>query len=338
MNEYFADSAALVHAATATYVLGFLFRNQFILRGLILIGTAFYILYYYFHTDEPLWDAIVGSVLIGTATIIGIGRILYSRIPTGMNQRDRELFEGLGGLEPGEFRDLMRIANRVECPRTTELTREGAIPRSLYYVISGCAVVEKGTASFRIGPHAFVGEVAFFLPVFLDIEEHEFVHLVVADDFPIANAEGRAVIGLGNVRAPVKGDLSLEWFSFESGKHAHTIDGAILGKRKAHDVENRGENIRADDGNVAGGSGFDVSGPAGDAGDANSSFMTAPFATAQPSGRSSEAGDRSVVGGEEEQGVVSRFGFVQGFHDLSQGVIELGDVAHVFGIFVPVVE
>ncbi|MEM1162348.1 MAG: cyclic nucleotide-binding domain-containing protein [Pseudomonadota bacterium] len=163
MQDYFADTALLVHAATATYVLGFLFRNQFILRGLILLGTVFYILYYYYHTGSPLWDAIIGSILIGIATVIGLGRVIYSRIPIGMNQRDRELFETLGGLEPGEFRELMKIANRVESPRTVDMTHEGKVPKSLFYVIDGSPVVEKGVTSFRIGNKVFIGEVGFFL-------------------------------------------------------------------------------------------------------------------------------------------------------------------------------
>ena len=41
MTEYIFETSLLVHAATLTYVLGFAFRNQIILRLLVLIGTIF---------------------------------------------------------------------------------------------------------------------------------------------------------------------------------------------------------------------------------------------------------------------------------------------------------
>jgi len=48
-----------VYGALLFYVLGFLFRDELWLRGLLFVGTIFYILYYYFAAQSPLWDAIL---------------------------------------------------------------------------------------------------------------------------------------------------------------------------------------------------------------------------------------------------------------------------------------
>ena len=115
----------------------------------------------------------------------------------------------------------------------------------------------------------------------MDVEEHEVGEGFVADDLPVADAHGDAVVGWGDVGAPEEGDGAGESFSCEGGEDADAIDGAVFGLLEAGDVEDGGEEVGADDGDVAGGAGFDVTGPAGDA---DAAFVIAALASAEAAG------------------------------------------------------
>ena len=52
--EQLLVSKNIVHVAALLYLVGFLFRDQLILRGLILVGDLVYILYFYFAPESPL--------------------------------------------------------------------------------------------------------------------------------------------------------------------------------------------------------------------------------------------------------------------------------------------
>ncbi|MEM7211228.1 MAG: cyclic nucleotide-binding domain-containing protein [Pseudomonadota bacterium] len=163
MTEYIFETSLLVHAATLTYVLGFAFRNQIILRLLVLIGTIFYILYYYFHTADPLWDAIFGSVLIGVATAQGLVMLVYSRYPVGFSKTDREIFAKFVMLEPGQFRQLMKAGEMHFTSERMVLTHEDEIADQMYFVLNGSIEVRKNDSVFLVPDHSFVGEIGFVL-------------------------------------------------------------------------------------------------------------------------------------------------------------------------------
>lgn len=161
--EYELSTATFVHLATAAQVLGLLVTRQLILRLLVLIGSALFVVYYYLHLGQPQWDAIVGSSLIGLANLVGLLVLLYSRIPIGMRSENRLLFEAIGGLEPGQFRKLMRVGRMVQNSEPVVLTREGEVPERLFFVLQGRPRIQKGDYAFRISDRCFVGEVAFKL-------------------------------------------------------------------------------------------------------------------------------------------------------------------------------
>jgi len=130
MIDHF-EASWLVHLAMAAYVLGFLFREQILLRLLVLIGTGFYIAYYYNQTPVPLWDAIFASTAIGTANLIGMSRLLYSRYVLLIPMEQRGIFGAMSGLQPGEFRKLMRLGTISTAEDDLELTKEGTPPEFL---------------------------------------------------------------------------------------------------------------------------------------------------------------------------------------------------------------
>lgn len=163
MTDYIFETSLLVHAATLTYVLGFAFRNQIILRLLVLVGTAFYILYYYFHTTTPLWDAIFGSVLIGIATAYGLIMLIYSRVPLGFSKTEREIYDKFDALEPGQFRQLMRAGDMIFSSEPLVMTRQDEQADYLYFVLNGRIEIDKSGTFFSVPDHTFVGEIGFVL-------------------------------------------------------------------------------------------------------------------------------------------------------------------------------
>ena len=161
--NYQIGTEAFVYLATAAQVLGLLVTRQIILRVLVLVGSSLFVAYYYFHLGQPQWDALVGSSLIGLANLIGLLLLLHSRLPIGMKAQDRVLFDAFGGLEPGQFRRLMKIGHVVRTDQPVLLTEEGQPVEKLVFVTRGTPMIEKDGQAFRIRNNSFVGEVAFKL-------------------------------------------------------------------------------------------------------------------------------------------------------------------------------
>ena len=162
MTNVFGDLSVLVFTATALQALGLLFQKQIILRLLVLTGSCVYVAYYLAQA-LPLWDAAIGSALIALANLIGLGMLLYSRLPIGMNEREREVYEALGTLEPGMFRLLMRHGTLHDTNEPVELTAEGRRPEQLHYVFRGSTQLIKGVTSFRIRERVFIGEIGWLM-------------------------------------------------------------------------------------------------------------------------------------------------------------------------------
>ncbi len=157
------DTEILVTLAILGYVLGFLFKSQITLRLLVLAASLFYIAYYYYHPSEPLWGAIWGSVLIIVANLIGLGRLMYSRLPIGIPADQWPIFKALEGLEPGEFRQLMGLGGMKFAESKVQLTEENTEVECLYFAISGDVTGDKGGHRFKMYAGEFIGEVSFML-------------------------------------------------------------------------------------------------------------------------------------------------------------------------------
>lgn len=130
---------ALVLAAGACFVAGYLVINQVILRLSLFLGSALYLWYYFVAADQPLWDAIVMSLLMLVANIIGLlGLWLQGQIWI-VPRRHRDLYMMFQSLPPGDFRNLIRHAQRITMPERQCLTREGERQTRLYFRNQGRA-------------------------------------------------------------------------------------------------------------------------------------------------------------------------------------------------------
>ena len=87
------NAGLLVHLATLGYIFGFLLKNQLILRVLVLGSTVLYIAYYYLYPAQPLWAAIMDSMLVIIANIIGTLSIIYDRLPIKIDPKHMPIYK-----------------------------------------------------------------------------------------------------------------------------------------------------------------------------------------------------------------------------------------------------
>lgn len=162
MIDQITPSSLLIFCAVSTYVAGFLFRDQVYLRLLVFFGSCFYLTYYYNAGPVPLWDAMLGSAMIGTASLQGMIRMLWSRLPISLPKNARHLRAAVGDIEPGLFKRLLKVGRieRIETPSV--LTQQGAPPDALWFVVEGVITLERdGQPTTRLNGPCFVGDIAF---------------------------------------------------------------------------------------------------------------------------------------------------------------------------------
>ncbi|MGB7286756.1 MAG: cyclic nucleotide-binding domain-containing protein [Salaquimonas sp.] len=163
MLEVLLNPGNFVHLALLFYGAGFMVRDELLLRLLVLIGTGFYLLYYFLFPETPLWDAIFASTILGVINIVLIVIIIRERTLFAMNAEETGLFAAFTTLTPGQFRKMMKIATWHTTKEEKVLTTEGIQPQSLYYVVSGNLQAQKGENIFGLDPEKFIGEIGFLL-------------------------------------------------------------------------------------------------------------------------------------------------------------------------------
>ena len=163
MPEPIFTMANIVHAAAALQLVGFLFRDQIILRGFIVVSSIVYILYYLLAPSVPLWGAMFWSAIFIGVNVAMIARIAADRTHFAISEEERRLFVTLGTLTPGEFRRFVRVGNWITAEAPTTLTEEGQALHKLYYVVEGAISGTKSGNRFPIASPVFVGEVAYLL-------------------------------------------------------------------------------------------------------------------------------------------------------------------------------
>ena len=155
----------LVYLAGAFYVGGLAITNQIILRLMILAGTGVYLVYYSTIAENPLWEAIYVSMLIGIANLGGLTSLLARNSRLALPRAHADIYDTFPQLPPGDFRALLKLAQRYTVTEDTRITVENRRGQKLYYVIDGSVLVRKGDQAFVLTPGIFIGEVAFLTGV-----------------------------------------------------------------------------------------------------------------------------------------------------------------------------
>ncbi|MDP1702107.1 MAG: cyclic nucleotide-binding domain-containing protein [Aestuariivirga sp.] len=156
-------SQNLVHLAALLFLLGFLSRDQFILRGLVLLGDLLYMLYFYFAPDQPLWGGIFWSAMFAIANVAMIWLIFLDEVQFSLRAEERKLFDLLGDLTPGQFRKLLKAGRQEVLASPLVVTRENEPSNELYFIIDGKITISKGGHRTVSDGKTFIGEIAFLL-------------------------------------------------------------------------------------------------------------------------------------------------------------------------------
>jgi hypothetical protein len=153
----------LVHVAATIYLAGFLFRDQIMLRALVIVGDFVYTAYYLFAPAEPLWGGAAWSVVFICVNTVMISRIIADRAHFGLSEDELRLFRKLDTMTPGEFRRFMRMGGWRTAGAPTVLTQENQPVECLYFILDGSATIEKAGRSTSVDAGVFIGEIAFLL-------------------------------------------------------------------------------------------------------------------------------------------------------------------------------
>jgi len=126
-------------------------------------GSSFYILYYYYIGDQPLWEAIVASSLIALSNVPVIVRIFKERSTFGMSEEMLTLYRSFPNFNPGQFRKLMHKAQFVTVDQSTELLHQGIQPTHLFLTTSYGFGLIRDDLKIELGPDNLLGEISFLL-------------------------------------------------------------------------------------------------------------------------------------------------------------------------------
>lgn len=155
----------LIHAAALISVAALTCRDQIVLRGLLVVSTILYIVYYFVVPEVLLWDAIFWTVVNLGVNLLMMTKLVLARTQFRLSADERRLFAAFGSLSPGEFRALMKIATWRRAETTQILLREGAPVETIYYVLDGVPRISRGGRSFTARPQSFIGEIGFLKQV-----------------------------------------------------------------------------------------------------------------------------------------------------------------------------
>ncbi len=153
----------IIHIGAMFYLAGFLFRNQMLLRGLIIGGDVIYLVYFFLAPATPLWGAIFWSAMFIAVNAWMIGQLVMENRHFSLTDTERKLFNLLQDLTPGQFRALLKLAQQHRTTAQMEITQEGMPLNKLYFVLSGNIAIEKRGRRAVTDAETFIGEIAFLL-------------------------------------------------------------------------------------------------------------------------------------------------------------------------------
>jgi hypothetical protein len=163
MIESLLVSENIVHAGALLYLAAFLFRDQIILRSLIIVGDFVYILYFYFAPEVPLWGGIFWSTMFTLVNVVMIGMIVADTTHFRLDGNEKRLFDLLEDLSPGQFRQLLKAGRAETAASHLGITREGQPLEELFFVLERPITIEKRGSRAVTSSDTFVGEIAFLL-------------------------------------------------------------------------------------------------------------------------------------------------------------------------------
>lgn len=158
----FSPAIILVYVALFFQAIGFLARDELVLRILILIGSGFYLLYYFFRVaDEPLVEAMFASGVLAAVNLGMIILLVFERTTFAMSDESTKVYKSFSTLNPGQFRKIQKLGVTREAEPGTVLVTDGKDLDHLILVTDGQVRISKGDKEYVSDASVFIGEVSF---------------------------------------------------------------------------------------------------------------------------------------------------------------------------------
>jgi hypothetical protein len=139
---------------------GFLVRDELILRALVMTGiicdVAFYAL-----QPIPIMPPILSSLVLIAINAAILAIVIRERTTATLSDREKRLFNAFNTLTPGQFRKLCRLGTHGVAPERMEILREGEVPDRLWYIEGNRFEIRKGRDLAEVDVPAFAGEIAY---------------------------------------------------------------------------------------------------------------------------------------------------------------------------------
>lgn len=161
MPAFDAMAQHLIHVGAVLYLICFLFRDQIALRTFAIAGDFAYMAYYFTASSSPLWEAIFWIIPNMGINVVMIFLILRDRRMTVLSDDEMMLYQNLRGLNPGQFRRLIKLGKWRTLQEPLTLTQEGNALDQLHYVLKGDVEVDKSGRKIKVDPAVFIGELAY---------------------------------------------------------------------------------------------------------------------------------------------------------------------------------
>jgi CRP-like cAMP-binding protein len=151
---------ALYHLANGLALLSLILRDQLHLRLVMAVSMVLQAFYYFALPGGPLLDPLMWKIFTSITSLIMIFLIFRDRMDFGISAELRGLFNKIKVLSAGEFKRLLKPAQKLSGKHDNILV-QGELPNTLYYLMSGHALLVKDGIRRQISSGVFLGEIAF---------------------------------------------------------------------------------------------------------------------------------------------------------------------------------
>ena len=150
----------LLHVALFFILLGFIARDQIIMRTLIAIGQSLFVLNYILNSASllsPVW----WHILFVLINVIVVSQIYFERKTHKFIDREQELYRFFDSMNPGEFKKLIKIINWHNLKRKKMIARQDKKLDRLYFITNGKVEIRKNDKLLNAKGPIFIGELTF---------------------------------------------------------------------------------------------------------------------------------------------------------------------------------
>lgn len=158
--ESFFRLETLVVVSLLFKALGYLVRDELMLRILVTIGIVCDVFFYAWQ-PIPIMPPVISSLILIVINLGILVIVILERTTLAMSDREKRLFNAFETLTPGQFRKLKRLGQFHTTTERTEILKEGEVPTSLFYVEGAAFELKKGEFLAKVDSPAFAGEIAY---------------------------------------------------------------------------------------------------------------------------------------------------------------------------------